>query len=252
MRGATVFLEISREQYEQLLDAFSRREPVEKLEQLVHDLRCEPIATRLEHAKRLLELGSKHLGKTPPVVELEHGDLRVPPGPWAPFWSIFAHVLNNAMDHGLESDDERRSSGKPVPGTIGLAVRVSHGEILVEVRDDGSGIDWDRVREQAAARKLPHQTRAELERALFSDRFTTRDHVSQVSGRGVGLAAVQHVVSAMGGKIELESARGAGTTWRFRFPESSLTHTTSVAPPRGSTRPAANHEDGVRAPATRL
>jgi signal transduction histidine kinase len=250
MRGATVFLEVSREQYEQLLDAFSRREPLEKLEQLVHDLRCEPIATRLEHAKRLLEVGAKQLGKTPPRVELEHGNLRVPPGPWAPFWSIFAHVLNNAMDHGLESDEQRRAAGKSVPGTIGLAVRLSGGEILVEVRDDGSGIDWERVREQAEARNLPCQTRADLERALFADSFSTRERVSQVSGRGVGLAAVRHVVSAMGGRIELESTLGAGTTWRFHFPESSLTYAHAAASGRASSRPVTKQEDGARAPAS--
>ncbi len=232
MRGATVFLEVSREQYEQLVDAFHRREPVEKLEQLVHDLRCEPIATRLENAKRLLQVGAKQLGKTPPNVELKHNDLRVPPGPWAPFWSVFSHVLNNAVDHGLESDEERQSANKPVPGAMELSIVATGHEIVVEVRDDGSGIDWDLVREQAAARQLPCRTRADLERALFSDRFTTRDHVSQVSGRGVGLAAVEHVVTAMGGRIELESTRGVGTTWRFRFPEAFLTHSQSVPPSR--------------------
>jgi two-component system chemotaxis sensor kinase CheA len=237
MRGATVFLEVSREQYEQLVDAFNRREPVEKLEQLVHDLRCEPIATRLEQAKRLLQVGAKQLGKTPPRVELKHSDLRVPPGPWAPFWSVFSHVLNNAIDHGLESDEERRSAGKAVPGTMDLSIAATSQEIVVEVRDDGTGIDWELVREQAAARKLPNQTRADLERALFSDRFTTREHVSQVSGRGVGLAAVQHVVTAMGGKIELESTRGVGTTWRFRFPEAFLTHSQSVHPAPAATHP---------------
>jgi two-component system chemotaxis sensor kinase CheA len=248
MRGATVFLEVSREQYEQLVDAFNRREPMEKLEQLVHDLRCEPIATRLEQAKRLLQVGAKQLGKTPPRVELQHNDLRVPPGPWAPFWSVFSHVLNNALDHGLESDEERRAAGKPVPGAMELAITSNSHEIIVEMRDDGSGIDWDLVKEHAAARKLPCQTRADLERALFSDRFTTREHVSQMSGRGVGLAAVQHVVTAMGGKIELETTRGVGTTWRFRFPEAFLTHSQSVHPGP----PAANPGRGAVASAKSL
>lgn len=248
MRGATVFLEVSREQYEQLLDAFERREPVERLEQLVHDLRCEPIATRLESAKRLLQIGAKQLGKTPPHVELNHNDLRVPPGPWAPFWSVFSHVLNNALDHGLESDEARRSANKPVPGTMALSIATTAQEIIVEMRDDGSGIDWELVRKHAAARQLPCRTRAELERALFSDSFTTREHVSQVSGRGVGLGAVEHVVNAMGGRIELETTPGVGTTWRFRFPEAFLTHSQSVPP----SRPAGNHGGGALAAAKAL
>jgi two-component system chemotaxis sensor kinase CheA len=248
MRGATVFLEVSREQYEQLIAAFERREPIEKLEQLVHDLRCEPIATRLENAKRLLQIGAKQLGKTPPNVELKHNDLRVPPGPWAPFWSVFSHVLNNALDHGLESDEERRAANKPVPGRMQLSIAATEHEIIVEMSDDGGGIDWELVRKHAAARQLPCRTRAELERALFSDRFSTREHVSQVSGRGVGLGAVEHVVTAMGGRIELESTAGVGTTWRFRFPEAFLTHSQSVPP----SRPAANHGGGALAAAKAL
>jgi two-component system, chemotaxis family, sensor kinase CheA len=236
IRGAEVFLEISREQYDRLLDAFQRREPLERLEQLVHDLRCEPVATRLDHAKRLLEVSSKQLGKTPPRVEIDHGDLRVPPGPWAPFWNILSHVLNNAVDHGLESDDERRLAGKAVPGTIGLSVLIDQSEVVVEVRDDGRGIDWERVKQQAAERKLPAESQADLERALFTDRFSTRDRVSQVSGRGVGLSAVHHVVKAMGGSIEIDSARGVGTKYRFHFAASSLVQATAPISPPGHAR----------------
>lgn len=226
IRGAEVFLEISREQYERLVDAFQRREAVERLEQMVQELRCEPVAARLEQAKRLLEVSSKQLGKTPPLVQVEHSDLRVPPGPWAPFWSILSHVLNNAVDHGLESDDERRVAGKSLPGTVGLSVLIEQSEVVVEVRDDGRGIDWERVRQQASEQKLPHESRADLEKALFTDRFSTRDRVSQVSGRGVGLSAVHHVVTAMGGRIELESERGVGTKCRFRFAASALVQST--------------------------
>jgi two-component system, chemotaxis family, sensor kinase CheA len=181
-------------------------------------------------------------------VELKHNDLRVPPGPWAPFWSVFSHVLNNALDHGLESDEERRAANKPVPGRMQLSIAATEHEIIVEMSDDGGGIDWELVRKHAAARQLPCRTRAELERALFSDRFSTREHVSQVSGRGVGLGAVEHVVTAMGGRIELESTAGVGTTWRFRFPEAFLTHSQSVPP----SRPAANHGGGALAAAKAL
>lgn len=231
IRGAEVFLEVSREQYDRLLDGFRQRAPLERLEQLVHDLRCEPLATRLDHAKRLLEVSSNQLGKTPPKVHIEHGDLRVPPGPWAPFWNVFSHVLNNAVDHGLEEDEERRLAGKAVPGAIGLSVLVGRGEIVVEVSDDGRGIDWERVRQQAADRHLPCESRADLERALFTDKFTTRDRVSQLSGRGVGLSAVHHVVRAMGGTIEVDSTPGLGTKCRFRFAASSLVQSAASIPP---------------------
>jgi len=223
MHGASAFLEVSREQYERLLDAACKRKPAEQLEQLVRGLRRESVHTRLERASAILEISCKKLGKTPPKVEIQTDDLRVPPGPWAPFWSIFSHVLNNAADHGLESDEERARSGKPLPGTVWLSTKASEREVMIEVRDDGRGIDWAGLKRLAAERGLPHGTRAELEQALFTDGLTLKQKVSEVSGRGVGLGAVRGVVTAMGGKIEIESTEGVGTTWRFRFPARALT-----------------------------
>jgi two-component system chemotaxis sensor kinase CheA len=222
IQGATVFIEVSRDEYERLLDAVCKRKPIAQVEQLVRGLRREPASARLEHAKRVLIDTSIKLEKTPPRVEMRHDDLRLPPGPWAPFWSVLSHVLNNAVDHGVESDDERLAAGKPLPSTIWLSTTVVAGDVIIEVRDDGRGIDWERVRSAAAERGLPCQSQADLERALFSDGFSLKNQVSEVSGRGVGLAAVRTVVTAMGGQIELESTPQVGTTWRFRFSLAAL------------------------------
>jgi two-component system chemotaxis sensor kinase CheA len=222
IQGATVFIEVSRDEYERLLDAVCKRKPIAQVEQMVRGLRREPASARLEHAKRILIDTSIKLEKTPPRVEMRHDDLRLPPGPWAPFWSVLSHVLNNAVDHGVESDDERLAAGKPLPSTIWLSTTVMAGDVVIEVRDDGRGIDWERVRSVAAERGLPSQSLADLERALFSDGFSLKHQVSEVSGRGVGLAAVRTVVTAMGGQIELESTPHAGTTWRFRFSLAAL------------------------------
>jgi len=222
MQGATVFIEVSQDEYQSLLDAVKARKPFSQLEELVRGMRRESVAVRLERAKGMLEDTSVKLGKTPPKVEIQHGDLRLPPGPWAPFWTILAHVLNNAVDHGLENDDERRQAGKSVPARIALSARLSEGEVVIEVKDDGRGIDWERVRELAASRGLPSKNQRELEQALFSDGFSLRHQVSETSGRGVGLAAVKNVVNAMGGRIELESTPKSGSTWRFLFSLATL------------------------------
>jgi two-component system chemotaxis sensor kinase CheA len=222
-----VFIEVSQDEYQRLLDAVRARKPFEQLEEQVRGMRRESVGARLERAKSMLEDISTKLGKTPPRVEIRHDDLRLPPGPWAPFWSILAHVLNNAVDHGLESDDERRRSGKSVPAKFVLSAQVREGEVVIDVRDDGRGIDWERVRELAATRGLPHQSERELTQALFSDGFSLKDQVSETSGRGVGLAAVKNVVTAMGGRIELESTQKVGTTWRFLFSLAALGDTGS-------------------------
>jgi signal transduction histidine kinase len=222
MQGATVFIEVSQDEYRRLLDAVDQKRPLAELEQLVRGLRRESVGARLARAKGMLHDASVKLGKTPPQVEISHDDLRVPPGPWAPFWSIFAHVLNNAVDHGIESDEERERAGKSVPAKITLSGKRRGGEVVLEVEDDGRGIDWERVRALAVERGLPSQSQRDLEQALFSDGFSLKYQVSEVSGRGVGLAAVKNVVTAMGGRIELESKLGAGTTWRFHFSLATL------------------------------
>jgi two-component system, chemotaxis family, sensor kinase CheA len=215
---------VSQDDYQRLLDAVKKRQPMDTIERLLRGLRREPVEGRFQHAKALLLDSSVKLGKTPPRVEIRHDGLRIPPGPWAPFWTIFAHVLNNAVDHGIEGDAERRAAGKPMPAEVSLSAFVAGNEIVIEVRDDGCGIDWARVRELATERGLPSQTRQDLEQALFADGFSLRRDVSETSGRGVGLAAVRNVVSAMGGKIEVESTEKVGTTWRFRFSSSTLGH----------------------------
>jgi len=227
MQGATAFLEVSREQYERLLEAAHSGKPAEHIEQLVRGLRRESVHTRLTRASAILEMTCNKLGKTPPSVEIQTDNLLVSPGPWAPFWSVLSHVLNNAADHGLESDDERAMAGKPVPGTVWLTMKATERDVIIEVRDDGRGIDWKRLEQLAAERGLPHGSRLELEEALFSDGLTLKQVVSEISGRGVGLGAVRAVVTAMGGKIEIDSVEGSGTTWRFRFPARALLNTDS-------------------------
>jgi two-component system, chemotaxis family, sensor kinase CheA len=222
LEGAAIFIEVSQDEYDGLLKAVRERKSTAELEQLVHGLRRESVGARLERAKGMLLDTAVKLGKTRPRVDIRHNDLRVSPGPWAPFWSVLSHVLNNAVDHGLESDAERRSSGKAVPGTVWLSTKIVAEAVVIEVRDDGRGIDWNRVRELAVERGLPSHSQTDLERALFSDGFSLKYQVSEISGRGVGLAAVRNVVTAMGGSIELESKQHVGTTWRFRFPLATL------------------------------
>ena len=222
IEGATAFLQVSEDEYRRLLDALERRLPMPAIEELVRGLRLEPTAWRLGRARDMLVSACQKLGKTPPRVTIEHHELRLSPGRWSPFWSVLPHVISNAADHGIESDEERRNLGKTLPANVRLMTTLENGEFLIEVRDDGPGIDWDAVRGAAERRDLPTATRQDLEQALLSDGLSLKDAVSDVSGRGVGLAAVKSVVIAMRGRIEIQSEKGRGTTWRFRFPAGKL------------------------------
>jgi two-component system chemotaxis sensor kinase CheA len=218
MHGATPFLQVSEEEYERLLHSFDAKVSVDKLREQLVGLRYEPTAWRLERAREMLFAACERLGKPRPEVEIKHHDLRLPPERWVPFWSVLPHLLNNAADHGLESADERSAAGKPANGVVKLETRLERDELIVELSDDGPGVDWDKVKATALARGLPADGAAELTRALLSDGFSLKAKVSETSGRGVGLAAVNAVVQALGGRIEIDSAPGRGTRWRIKFP----------------------------------
>jgi two-component system chemotaxis sensor kinase CheA len=94
--------------------------------------------------------------------------------------------------------------------------------LAVAISDDGRGIDWERVRQRARQLGLPTETDADLEKALFSDGLTTRNDTTEISGRGIGTAALSSSIRSLGGRIELESVAGQGTTLRCSIPSRSI------------------------------
>jgi HPt (histidine-containing phosphotransfer) domain-containing protein len=181
-------------------------------------LALAPTRPRLEslgrHAQRLCDgIGDKSVR-----VSVDDGGVRLPPDAYAEVWSTLVHVVRNAIDHGLESENSRTAAGKPATGRLRLATRLDDGHLSVEMFDDGQGIDWQRIADKARAAGLPHSSRAQLVAALFTDGVSTRDQVSEISGRGVGMAAVLCAVEAHGGTVEVDSAPGEGTTFRVVLP----------------------------------
>jgi two-component system chemotaxis sensor kinase CheA len=132
------------------------------------------------------------------------------------------HVLRNSVDHGIESSEERRSLGKPLPAKLELRAHVNDRRFTIEVSDDGRGVDWELVKSRANALGLSANTRAELVECLFTDGLSTRSEATELSGRGVGLGAVRAACTKLGGYVEIESFPGVGTTIRFVWPASVL------------------------------
>jgi chemotaxis protein histidine kinase CheA len=123
-------------------------------------------------------------------------------------------VVRNAVDHGLETRTEPGQRG----GRLTFGARESNGVLEVVIADNGRGIAWEDLAKKAAARGLKHTTQADLVEALFADGVSTRDTVSETSGRGVGLSAVRNEVEQAGGSVTVESKRGEGTRFVFRLP----------------------------------
>lgn len=134
------------------------------------------------------------------------------------------HLLRNAVDHGLEAPEERSASGKPAEGRIAVEAGHTGGMLLVRVGDDGRGIDAAAVgrrvveRGLASAEMVGRMSEAEVLDFVLLPGFSTRDAVSEISGRGVGLDAVQSMVHAAGGSMRIESRPGQGTTFVLRLP----------------------------------
>jgi two-component system chemotaxis sensor kinase CheA len=173
--------------------------------------------------KRLLRIGEQasalatRLNKGQIEVEIDDGGLRLLADHWAGFWTCFTHVVRNAVDHGIERPEERSARGKPAPH-VTLRTRLSGPLLYIEIADDGRGIDWQEVERKAVERGFPTGSREALKDLLFHDGFSTRDEVTALSGRGVGLSAVRHACERLGGRISLESELGHGTLFRFSFP----------------------------------
>jgi len=132
------------------------------------------------------------------------------------------HMIRNSVDHGLEDAAGRAASGKSETGTITLSAAHRSGRVIIEVSDDGAGINRERVRRIAEDKGLVAPgtalTAGEIDNLLFTPGFSSKDEVSALSGRGVGLDVVRREIQALGGRVTIQSAAGEGTTFTIALP----------------------------------
>lgn len=210
-------VELTAKEVAELERALLDRAPHAALLAIVEGWSGEPIDARLRQLGEEATRIARRLGKPEPEVAIDAGGLRAP-REWAPLWSALVHLARNAADHGLEPAAVREAAGKPAAGVLVLAAARAPSGLTITISDDGRGIDWDALAARARARDLPADTRDALLDALFADGVSTRADVTDVSGRGVGLAALREQVSAMGGEIRVDSTRGRGTRFEVRLP----------------------------------
>jgi two-component system chemotaxis sensor kinase CheA len=196
---------------------------VGELHRAVMSARMAPLSQTFRRFPRLAREISGQLGKD--VVfstsgESLEADKAVVDGLFEPL----LHVIRNAIDHGIEPGPIRQASGKPARGAVNLSARQDRDEIIVEVTDDGAGVDPANIRRVAAERALGGanslDTLSDLAAIdlIFAPGFSTASAVTAVSGRGVGMDAVRSAVEKMGGRVGLSSTPGAGSTIRLTIP----------------------------------
>lgn len=223
-------IEIDEEQYAALAAAVRAGEPKAAMLRRVRGLKLESAGKRLRHFEEQVKRIAQRLDKPDVQVEVQDNGVRLDARRWAAFWSSFVHAVRNAVDHGIEHADERLASGKGAQGNVALRTYEDKGRIVVEIADDGHGIDWSALAERAKAKGLPAGTADELMRALFADGVSTADNVTDLSGRGVGMGALLEGTRALGGDVVVQSSPGKGTMLRFTFPPSAAGSAESLAP----------------------
>ena len=132
------------------------------------------------------------------------------------------HCIRNSVDHGIEAPEARTAAGKPETGTILLKASNEGNQIVIEIKDDGAGIDVEKVRKKAIDRGLIHPDKAVTEQDAFNlimqPGFSTADKISNISGRGVGLDVVKTMINNLKGTISINSAKGKGTSFIIKLP----------------------------------
>lgn len=132
------------------------------------------------------------------------------------------HLIRNAVDHGIESAEERLANGKPAEGTLTLSAEQRSGRILIRIADDGKGIDRARVFAKAVEKGIvapdAQLSKEEIDNLIFAPGFSTAANVTSVSGRGVGMDVVRQNVKDLGGRVSIESEEGKGTTFTLALP----------------------------------
>jgi two-component system chemotaxis sensor kinase CheA len=204
------------------------RQVTSELQSEVLRVRMLPVSALFDSLPRMVRDLARDLGKEAGVA-IRGADTEVDRAVLEQMRGPLTHLVRNALDHGLESPEERVRGGKPRGGTIGITASQRGGALIVEIQDDGAGIDAVRVRAAAVEKGVltPDAARAMSDREaislIFGSGLSTAPTVTDVSGRGVGLDVVRESVERLQGSIEVDSRLGEGTTFTLTLPVSVAT-----------------------------
>lgn len=201
---------------------------VDSVDQLVEEIRDNALQLRMvqigdtfSRFRRVVRDVSKDLGKQIEL-QISGGETELDKTVVEKINDPLTHLIRNALDHGIETPEQRLAAGKAAQGTVALHAYHDSGHIVIEIRDDGKGLDAEVIRAKAEAKGLvkPEQSlsREEILRLIFEPGLSTKDQASNLSGRGVGMDVVRRNIEALRGTVELDSEPGQGTTITIVLP----------------------------------
>lgn len=226
--GELVTLQAQLDQTAQRLADMELESVSERLQTLIEDLRDTalgirmiPIGDSFNSFRRLVRDLSNQLGKS---IELNimGGDTELDKTVIDRLHDPLMHLIRNSIDHGIEQPSVRTAAGKDKTGNITLTARHAGGNVVVSIRDDGGGLNKERILEKAESKGIVTKEMKlrdeEIYKLIFNSGFSTADSVSKVSGRGVGMDVVKKEIDTLGGHISLESEEGAFTSINITLP----------------------------------
>ncbi len=191
------------------------------LQEGIMQIRMLPIDFSFSRFPRLVRDMSRQLNKEIKVV-IDGGGTEVDKTVIEELSDPLIHLVRNSIDHGIEMPDEREALGKPRQGTLTLKAFHRVGNIVIEISDDGKGLQKEKLRQKAIEKKLIKETESlsddAINEIIFKPGFSTASEVTDISGRGVGMDVVRQNIRTLGGSIDVESIEGEGTKFRIRLP----------------------------------
>ncbi len=194
---------------------------VRELQDLSMSMRMVPLRATFQKMNRLVRDVAQKVKKKV-VLVTEGEDTEIDRNMVDAIGDPLVHMIRNAVDHGLETEEERLAAGKPPVGTVRLSACHSGGSVVVAIEDDGRGLDRDKIVQKAIERGVIDSDKglsdSDVFQLIFEPGFSTADKVTDVSGRGVGLDVVKKNIEALHGRVDIESERGKGTVFRIYLP----------------------------------
>jgi two-component system chemotaxis sensor kinase CheA len=194
---------------------------VEQIRDRALNLRMMPIGEVFQRFPRVVRDISKELGKKIDLV-INGAEAELDKPMVDKLADPLVHIVRNAIDHGIDSVEERIAAGKPETGTVKLNAYHESGSIVIEISDDGRGLNTERIRAKAVERGLIAADAplgaADIPQLIFEPGFSTAEHVTNLSGRGVGMDVVRRNIEQLRGSVEIESTPGQGSVFRIRLP----------------------------------
>lgn len=192
-----------------------------EMQELVMKIRMVPVGPMFHLLARNVREAARNSGKLARMLVIGE-EVEVDTAILEHIHDPLVHMVRNSVDHGLETPDVRRSLGKDPSGKIVLRAFHDAGNIVVQLSDDGSGLDHQRILDKARSRGIVPEgvrlTELEIHELIFRPGFSTAETVSELSGRGVGLDVVRRNVNALSGAVQVETRKGEGTTFTIRLP----------------------------------